>query len=275
MSKRNFAENLRLLCSYKNSISEVCRDIRMNRQQFNKYLSGNTAPSDSNLRKICDYFGVEHHEILLPYEEFELLLRPRPPQIPTTPPKRRPDIEFFDQLRAHAVEDLQKYYGGYYIYYHSTSFPNKILKAYGVIYEEEGVSFFKWVERLSIKNSPCTEGFTYKFKGMVLGLGNRIFISGYEQLLKNEMVHLTLFPTYKNKVAQLAGLMLGVSGTDSREPVCQRVIMSYLGKNIEHRKALKHCGIFGDDSSEVSIEIRNRIKNTVEANDTVLRGWPL
>ena len=78
MSIKNLSDNLRLLCSYKKSISNVCRDLKINRQQFNKYLSGKTAPSSNNLRKICDYFGVEEHEIMLPNQDFNDLISARP-----------------------------------------------------------------------------------------------------------------------------------------------------------------------------------------------------
>lgn len=274
MSKQNLADNLRLLCCYKKSISEVCRELEINRQQFNKYLGGRTAPSGSNLRKICDYFGVEDHEIWMPHDEFAQLIRARPaPDI--SAPAHRPEIDCLDQLIDRASEDLSKYEGAYYIYYHSTSYPNKLLKGFGVLYAEEGKHFFKWIERLSLRGASGRDGFIYKIKGLVLGLGNRIFISGYEQVLKNEMIHLILFPTYKNKVSQLSGLMLGVSGADSREPVCQRVILSYLGKITDYRQALGHCGIYDTDSDEVDPEIRARIQNDIEPGESIFRGRPL
>lgn len=275
MSKPHLANNLRLLCSYKKSISSVCRDLEINRQQFNKYLSGNTTPSGNNLRKICDYFGVEEHEIRMPQEDFSKIVQARPLVSTPTAEQPRPEIEFLDKLFQRGSEDLSKYEGSYYIYYYSTSYPGRILKAYGVIYEEEGRHFFKWIERLSLVESSGRDGFIYKLKGVVLGLSNRIFISGYEQIMKNEMVHLILYPTYKNKVSQLSGLLLGVSGADSREPVSQRVVFSYLGKNVNHRAAFKRCGIYEVDSGEVDPEIKAKIENRIDPEEGVFRAMPL
>lgn len=275
MSKPHLANNLRLLCSYKKSISGVCRDLDINRQQFNKYLSGNTTPSGNNLRKICDYFGVEEHEIRMPEEDFAKIIQARPLVNSSALERPRPEIEFLDKLFKRGSEDLSKYEGSYYIYYYSTSYPGKILKAYGVIYEEEGRHFFKWIERLSLVGSSGRDGFIYKLKGVVLGLSNRIFISGYEQIMKNEMVHLILYPTYKNKVAQLSGLLLGVSGADSREPVSQRVVFSYLGKSVNHRAAFKRCGIYDVDAQEVDPEIKAKIQNRVDPDEGVFRAMPL
>ena len=54
----DFSANLNLLCSYQRSIAEVCRKLKLNRQQFNRYLNGQSRPSRHNMRRICDYFGV-------------------------------------------------------------------------------------------------------------------------------------------------------------------------------------------------------------------------
>ena len=56
---RNFADNLRAMCARQGSIAAVCRALGMNRQQFNKYLSGSTLPSAATLEKICSFFRIE------------------------------------------------------------------------------------------------------------------------------------------------------------------------------------------------------------------------
>lgn len=53
-----FADNLRKLCDTRQSISAVCRDLSINRQQFARYLAGRSLPSQANLNKICGYFDV-------------------------------------------------------------------------------------------------------------------------------------------------------------------------------------------------------------------------
>lgn len=56
---RNFADNLRAMCTRHGSIAAVCRALGMNRQQFNKYLSGSTLPNVATLERICGFFGIE------------------------------------------------------------------------------------------------------------------------------------------------------------------------------------------------------------------------
>src|SRR5690606_19456574 len=69
----NLAENLRFLCSEYRSVSEVCRKLGFNRQQFARYLTGETQPSHHNLRRIAVGFGITTEELLRPKSEIEAL----------------------------------------------------------------------------------------------------------------------------------------------------------------------------------------------------------
>lgn len=60
---KNFADNLRALCTRHGSIAAVCRALGMNRQQFNKYLSGSTLPNVATLEKICGFFRIESESL--------------------------------------------------------------------------------------------------------------------------------------------------------------------------------------------------------------------
>ncbi len=53
-----FAGNLRRQCSRFESIAEFCRQSGINRQQFNRYLSGQNLPNPRSLRKICATLGT-------------------------------------------------------------------------------------------------------------------------------------------------------------------------------------------------------------------------
>ena len=61
-----FAENLRILTSGQRSVSELCRELGVNRTQFNRYLSGQASPRPEVLNRICDYFGVDARVLLEP-----------------------------------------------------------------------------------------------------------------------------------------------------------------------------------------------------------------
>lgn len=61
-----FGSNLRLLSRRYPSISELSRQLGINRTQFNRYLSGESFPRPDVLDKICRFFGVDARILLEP-----------------------------------------------------------------------------------------------------------------------------------------------------------------------------------------------------------------
>jgi transcriptional regulator with XRE-family HTH domain len=59
----NLARNLARLCDRDESIAAVCRATKINRQQFAKYLAGQSVPSAENRRKICRHFKISEQEL--------------------------------------------------------------------------------------------------------------------------------------------------------------------------------------------------------------------
>ncbi len=65
---KQFSENLLALSSAAGSIANVCRELKINRQQFNKYLAGGTLPTEVTLLKFSKYFHVEPDMFFRPLE---------------------------------------------------------------------------------------------------------------------------------------------------------------------------------------------------------------
>lgn len=57
------AKNLRRLTSRIGSANYVCRELDINRQQYEKYLKGRSLPSAATLKRICSYFNVSEEEL--------------------------------------------------------------------------------------------------------------------------------------------------------------------------------------------------------------------
>lgn len=64
-----FAKNLQTLIAHRPSISEVSRDLDINRTQFNRYLSGEAHPRPEVLAKICAYFNCDARILLTPLDK--------------------------------------------------------------------------------------------------------------------------------------------------------------------------------------------------------------
>ncbi|MCV2889180.1 helix-turn-helix domain-containing protein [Ruegeria aquimaris] len=63
-----FGENLRQLCRRYPSISELSRQLGINRTQFNRYLSGESFPRPDVLDRICSFFSVDARILLDPVD---------------------------------------------------------------------------------------------------------------------------------------------------------------------------------------------------------------
>ena len=61
--------NLRQLSRSAVSISELCRQLGINRTQYNRYLAGESFPRPDVLYRICDFFGVDARILLEPVDD--------------------------------------------------------------------------------------------------------------------------------------------------------------------------------------------------------------
>ena len=66
-----FGENLRTLAKDFPSISELSRQLGINRTQFNRYLSGESFPRPDVLARICNFFKVDARVLLEEVEKIQ------------------------------------------------------------------------------------------------------------------------------------------------------------------------------------------------------------
>ncbi|MEH6496303.1 MAG: helix-turn-helix transcriptional regulator [Pseudomonas marincola] len=247
----DFALNLRLLVTYYSSIAEVCRRIDLNRQQFNKYLSGQSRPSPHNMRKICDFFGVEDYELLMPETDFREIVIIKYKREPTEVETPYPGKREFEKLLLSSRRDITRYLGYYFSYRYSFSNPDLILKSLVYIWKKDDVILSKRIERFSEYAGDRPKTFICKYIGYALFLGDRLFIMDKGTLGEEEVGETVLYPCRRNQVNWLSGLNIGVSTSDDRKIGCGQVIFQYLGQRKNLYSALKSCGKYPCSSLEI------------------------
>ncbi len=252
---RDLPENLRLLCSYHNSIADVCRRLNINRSQFNRYLNGQTLPSLRLMRKMCDFFGVEEAEILMPHGQFRELVRLKPVGNAIELEKNLA-IRSAEKILQSSRADLDPYVGYYFTYYNSMSFPGKILKGISQIYR---TSFSTNIKTLEIIGETGEDTFICKYEGACYMLGDRLFITALETLTQNEAIQIILYPSYTSRIRHLTGIMSGVAAQAGRQPTATRIVMEYIGTSVDLRKCVKTCGLFDYEGSEIPLQIQRNI----------------
>lgn len=268
MANESLGQNLAVLCSYYSSVSEVCRRIGINRQQFNRYLAGQTMPSRHNLRRICDFFGVEETEILLPPRRFAQIIelrpkaRPRSEQLP-------PHIQHIEALRLASGDRLEEYVGYYFRYFYSYGFPGMIVKSIFSLFEKDGGYYTKNLGILVEKGASRRNAIRFRYLGLPFFINNRIFLLEYESVLRDIISETILYPAYR-RIDMLTGVQCTLAGRRSREPAAGKVVFDYLGREIHIRRALESCGLFPHESDEIAPAIRKRLDNRLPDDAFVL-----
>jgi transcriptional regulator with XRE-family HTH domain len=255
-----FGLNLKLLCSHYRSIAEVCRKLAINRAQFNKYLSGQSRPTPYNLRRICDFFGVEAYELSLPGEQFVDLIGARSSDQPARA-LGDPLLELLGPLRQYSGS-LARYCGYYFEYANCMSVPGQILLSLVHLREERGSFLFERQERQerSRADSGAAEDWVRcRYLGTAFYLQDRLFLIDYESLTGNEMTQTILIPSYKSRITRLNGMKTGVSSGDLRTPACTRVVWDYLGADINRVNAYRQVMLYSPDDPRIDADIRERL----------------
>ena len=256
---QDFADNLRLLTNHYKSVAEVCRQLEINRSQFNKYLNASSHPSRHVMQSICDFFGVEEHEIQLPHEDFAELVRNKRHQEKAS----LAYTGYLEHLANRSRDDLSEYDGFYYEYSYTMTFPGLILRSLMRMKTENGVSSYQRMENMARPDRPGRR-IKGRYRGLAFYLNDRIFQVDFDALTGEEISQTILYPNYLNRHERLPGLKLGVSTSSIREPLCARVLHVALGEKINVRKALRKCGVFDPDSPEIDPSIRAMIENKIE-----------
>lgn len=266
MRPDDFAQNLGFLCSFHPSIAEVCRRLRINRQQFNKYLSGQVRPSRHNLRRICEFFGVTEAEVFLEHNRFAEIFplrRPRPASDTPLEPLRHLDVLY------QASGNLDRYVGYYFRYFYSFGYARRIIKSLARVSERDGRYFWKNIECIPSARDGHART-TTKYSGIMLLLGDRIFIVEYETLLRNTVTQAILYPSYSTRIDFLVGVQTGAPVTRGRKPAASAVLLEYLGRHVDARRALKQSGIFDERDRAIDPKIRALIANRISDESGVL-----
>ena len=64
-----FSQNPKELMGASPNVLALCRELSLNRTQFNRYLAGESFPRPDILQKICIHFGLDARILLEPLSE--------------------------------------------------------------------------------------------------------------------------------------------------------------------------------------------------------------
>ncbi len=245
----DFSSNLRNLCTEKPSITHVCREVGINRQQFNRYLSGKGLPSAYNLRRICNYFDLKEADLFLPYERFETLHIINPQKSTKTP------INILSQAFPGKLGAMRRYLGVYYSHFFTPSWDGKILRGLVLLYEKDGYVISRSVERGT--NPEETIRIKVRYDGLASYRKNRIFLVESERGDEGSLIETILFPAHRQQITYLRGMTMGVAWRPRLMPYSSRTIWQRASERTSAREALNSCGVFSIDSRHINKTVRD------------------
>jgi len=255
----SFADNLNFLCGFYPSIAEVCRRVGINRQQFNKYLSGHFRPSRGNMRRICDFFGVTEAEILFDTVEFQQLLQVR--KRPATLAELDGPLKHLNSIFRSSLS-LDRYIGYYYRYFYSFSYPGMIVKSLLSFTSQDRYYYTKNVELIRDPSSKrvITKN---KYLGVAFYLGGRIHLTEYESQQCNSISQTIFYPAYQSSIRTITGIQTGAPHRNGRRPAASKVMLEYLGTEIDPRKALRRIGLFEPTDPGIPAGVADHVQNQI------------
>jgi transcriptional regulator with XRE-family HTH domain len=262
MATNEFRQNLRYLCNLYKSVADVCRRIDINRQQFNKYLGGQSEPSNHNLRKICDFFGVGESELYGPHENLVALFAAKPVAIPELSASL-PQSNIFPTN----TDAASKYLGYYFVYIVSPSFPGHIVKSITRIMRDGEQFVTKTYERMAIRDSDDNYYSINKYRGFCFTSADLLYLVEHEYLNNRGYIYTSLYPSIRGRIQYLNGLVLGVSGGSFRRPFSSQIVFEYLGAEIDLRKAISDCGCYPINHGPISEAVKSRLLVPVSSGD--------
>ncbi len=264
--------NIRALCDQYASVAHVCRSIGINRQQFNKYLSGNVSPSRHNLEKICSFFDIEKEVLLLDEKSFQDVIEVRKQGKPLNTKSNSSIDLLLENLPASNLL-LDRYIGYYRLYFHSLGYPGYIISSLLKLYRDGDRFYTSSIEHLWDKSNENAIRQRFKYSGVVIYLADRIYITDIETLSNEMICYTALYPCYRSSLDFMSGITCGVGSHHTRTPRATRVEYEFLGKTIDIRQALTSCSLYKMDSNRISDDIKKRIANDIGPADFMLTAY--
>ncbi len=257
----DFANNLRALTARKSSIAQVCRDLGMNRQQFNKYLSGTTFPAPPTLQKISDYFGVDKRSMFEPRTNRQSIVKWD--ELDPLSVLGQIDSQILGTLVSSLSSSAETQFreGCYVVYHPWLQVPTDIIRAVMVVFKVGNITCFRRYTKLKIKGQARVRSTHSRHEGIVIENSGRVFLLAKNSRGISEISLQSFGASTTVSNDMIAGLAL--VSTPWSEPLATRVTIDYYGPKSAFKSALKLCGLVPDGSADVSETIRKSVLDPI------------
>lgn len=249
----NFSLNLRSLCADYGSIAQVCRDIGLNRQQFNRYLNGGGMPSAHNLRRIAQHFRISEEDLEADPAAFGAI-RSRMQN-----PIRKGPAQLLSSIFEKQAGPLRRYLGFYHGHFVTPTWEDKIMRTLIWLREVDGYIVSHTFERALSDDESIVQ--KTRYSGLAAYRGNRIYLLESANSEDGFLSETILFPAHRQQVRYLNGMTMGVATRPRMAPYASATIWKRLPERTSIREALKQTGIFSFQDTRIDVIVRKQLKD--------------
>ena len=241
-----FAGNLRRKCADFGTIADVCRGVGINRQQFNKYLAGNSIPNALTLRKICTFLNIQEQTLF--FDETVTAAN-------SNGSKDWPSflhtglLGFLTSAKKHfdfQVGDLPT--GYYYCFFPLHNVPGMLVRSLLVIRQKGKQKDFVRMTAfpsLGKTSKPLARG---RHKGIVFANATEIYLLGVNRFAPSQLSLMTIERADGTSNGFFTGLILTRSG---KTLISTRFCLMYADQQRKIRNLLQEMGIIHESDANL------------------------
>ncbi len=254
--RKNLPENLQFLCRFRKSRSVVAREIGLNRQQFEKYLSGRAFPSSHVRQRIAAYFGISFESLVLPPKTFQ---------------EAQADLEILGAANTFGLPEtstqelafLRHYVGAFQTYFLNPAWPGKIQA--GVVFVREENRQISTIFYNRTRDPDTNDLHRSRLDGQLFLRGERLFLLEKTRGTEDRISETILYPPHRHSGKYLTGMSFGVTWRPYRVPFATRTIWRRLPQAMALRTVLQNCGIRDPDHRSLDPIVRKFMRENLAA----------
>jgi transcriptional regulator with XRE-family HTH domain len=247
-----FATNLRRFSDAKGSVALVCRETGINRQQFNRYLSGQSLPGKRLLNVLTKYFDASEAQF------FE--------NASDKPVALLDSISVFSRNfhNKYKYNNPSMLLDGFYFIYHPTRNDIDYFNR-GLVLISKNETNLTFTFYATSRNSDMPSRYVshYRYDGFVTETDSVASLFGLSKYVPGSSYLMLASRMSASEPRLLTGLSLSARPKDS---ICTRYIMEYANDPMPLRKMMRMCGTSRISDAKLDPAIGGFLKNCSEDN---------
>jgi transcriptional regulator with XRE-family HTH domain len=267
-----FAKNLRQQCENIGSIAQICRDVNIHRQQFNKYLAGSSLPNAANLSRICLRLNVNADSLFNSQNPISRNLKSDTPHIELLKTETYEGLFLNQKMRfgnqpETAPSNIKD--GSYYCYFPFPSLPDYVVRSFLHVWKFKNVTMFSRYTRVTKPGDARGVMFRGRHDGFIV-------CSAKETSLIGRNRH----PPYQISVINISenssydGFLFGLSLTRATSnSIACRVALEPIGSSKPSRKLLLSTGLVNIFDKSVPPQIRAALAHIEGAGNHIVSAF--